>query len=212
MDIPNYDFNEDENTNFKQLYKYMPKSNFRMLICGGSNTGKTNLLFHILMKPLVYYDQIHLYGKNLEQEKYRHMIETMNDISSQVGYDIMHCNNDDIKPVNSLESDAQKIVIFDDFICDKNQKPLIDYFIQGRHKNCSVIYLSQSFYKTPKDIRLNCSHYIVYDFPSSNGRNMISRELNVTKDQYIKATKQPYSFLYVDKPMKTVKRNFYGNI
>ena len=41
---------------------------------------------------------------------------------------------------------------------------------------------------------------------------MISRELNVTKDQYIKATKQPYSFLYVDKPMKTVKKNFYGNI
>ena len=113
MDIPNYDFNEDENTNFKQLYKYMPKSNFRMSICRGSNTGKTNLLYHILMKPLVYYDQIHLYGKNLEQEKYRHMI---------------------------------------------------------------------------------------------------SRELNVTKDQYIKATKQPYSFLYVDKPMKTVKRNFYGNI
>ena len=141
MEIPNYDFNEDENTNFKQLYKYMPKSNFRMLICGNSGSGKTNLLYHILMKPLVYYDQIHLYGKNLEQEKYRHMIETMNDISSQVGYDIMHCNNDDIKPVNSLESDAQKIVIFDDFICDKNQKPLIDYFIQGRHKNCSVIYL-----------------------------------------------------------------------
>ena len=27
---------------------------------------------------------------------------------------------DDIKPVNSLESDTQKIVIFDDFICDKN--------------------------------------------------------------------------------------------
>ena len=57
------------------------------------------------------------------------MIETMNDISDQVGYDIMHRNNDDIKPVNSLENDAQKIVIFDDFICDKNQTPLIDYFI-----------------------------------------------------------------------------------
>ena len=196
MEIPNYDFNEDENTNFKQLYKYMPKSNFRMLICGNSGSGKTNLLYDILVKPLVYYDQIHLYGKNLEQEKYRHMIETMNDISSQVGYDIMHSNNDGIKPVNSLESDAQKIVIFENFICVKNQKPLIDYFIQGRHKNCSVIYLSQSFYKTPKD----------------NERNMISRELNVTNDQYIKATKQPYSFLYVDKPMKTVKRNFYGNI
>ena len=41
MDIPNYDFNEDEHTNFKQLYKYMPKSNFRMLICGNSGSGKT---------------------------------------------------------------------------------------------------------------------------------------------------------------------------
>ena len=41
---------------------------------------------------------------------------------------------------------------------------------------------------------------------------MISRELNVTKDQYIKAAKQPYSFLYVDKPMKTAKRNFHRNI
>ena len=57
------------------------------------------------------------------------MIETMNDIIGQVGYNIMHYNNDEIKPVNSLESDPQKIVIFDDFICEKNQKQLIDYFI-----------------------------------------------------------------------------------
>ena len=43
MEIPNYDFNEDENTNFKQLYNFMVKSNFRMLICGNSGSGKTNL-------------------------------------------------------------------------------------------------------------------------------------------------------------------------
>ena len=212
MEIPNYDSYEDENTNFKKLYSYMPDKPFRMLICGNSGSGKTNLLYHMLMKPLVYFDQVHLYGKNLEQEKYKHMIETMNDISRQVGYDIIHYNNDEIKPVDSLDSDSQKIVIFDDFICDKNQKPLIDYFIQGRHKNCSAIYLSQSFYKTPKDIRLNCSHYVVYDFRGNNERNLISRELNVTKDQYEKATKKPYSFLYIDKPKKLIKRNFYGNI
>ena len=150
MEIPNYDFNEDENTNFKQLYKYMPDKLFRMLICSNSGSGKTNLLYHMLMKPIVYYDQVHLYGKDLEQEKYKHMIETMNDISRQVSYDIIHYNNDEIKPVDSRDSDYQKIVIFDDFICDKNQKPLIDYFIQGRHKNCSAIYLSQSFTKHQK--------------------------------------------------------------
>ena len=38
------------------------------------------------------------------------------------------------------------------FVKKKNQEELINYFIQGRHKNCSVIYLSQSFYKTPRNI------------------------------------------------------------
>ena len=64
----------------------------------------------------------------------------------------------------------------------KKQRQLIDHFIQGRHKNCWVIYLSQSFYKTPKDIRLNCSHYCVYEFLSSRERNMISAELGVSME------------------------------
>ena len=47
----------------------------------------------------------------------------------------------------------KKIVIFDDFVCKKkNKNPLIDYFVNGTQKNCSVIYLSQSYYRTPKDM------------------------------------------------------------
>ena len=213
MEIPNYDSNIDKTNSYKQLYQYMPDDTFRMLICGNTGSGKTNLLYHMLMKPLVYYDQIHLYGKNLEQQKYQDMISTFDDISQSVDYNVLICSNDDIVPVENLMDDtAQKIVIFDDYVCDKNQKPLIDYFIRGRHKNCSVIYLSQSFYGTPKDIRLNCSHFCVYEFPSSNERNLISRELGVDKEQYINATNKPYSFLYVDKPKKMIRRNFYGKI
>ena len=150
MEIPNYDFNEDENKNFKQLYKYMPKSNFRMLICGNSGSGKTNLLYNIPMIPLVYYDKIHLYGKNLEQEKYRHMINTIKDISGQLGYDIMHCNNDDIKPVNCLESDSQKIVLFDDFICDKNQSHLSIISFKGCTRTVVLFTFHNHFIKVQK--------------------------------------------------------------
>ena len=213
MEIPNYDSNIDKTNSYKQLYQYMPDDTFRMLICGNSGSGKTNMLYHMLMKPLLFYDQIHLYGKNLEQQKYQDMISTFDDISQSVGYNVLVCSNDDIVPVeNLMDNTAQKIVIFDDFVCDKNQKPLIDYFIRGRHKNCSIIYLSQSFYGTPKDIRLNCSHFCIYEFPSSNERNLISRELGVDKEQYINATNKPYSFLYVDKPKKLIRRNFYGKI
>ena len=87
--------------------------------------------------------------------------------SGQTGYDVMTTSNDRIIPINHLNyEDNQKLIIFDDYVCEKNQRQIVDYFIQGRHKNCSVIYLSQSFYKTPRDIRLNCSHYCIYEFPS----------------------------------------------
>ena len=181
----------------------MPNDTFRMLICGNSGCGKTNLLFHMLMEPLLFYDEIHLYAKNLEQEKYQELMNKMNRISRETGYDILSVSNDIIIPINNLPyDDNQKIIIFDDYDCEKNQGEIVDYFIQGRHKNCSVIYLSQSFYKTPKDIRLNCSHYCIYEFPSSRERNMISSELCVDKEKYNKATEGKYNFLYVDKPRK----------
>ena len=200
MEIPNYD-RHDKNTNFKRLYGYMPSDTFRMLICGNSGSGKTNLLYHMLMKPLLYYDRIHLYAKNLEQQKYKDMLQTLTDISNSVGYNVLVCSNDDIIPVEELkDEDAQKIVIFDDFICEKNQKPLIDYFIRGRHKNCSVIYLSQSFYKTPKDIRLNCSHFCVYDFPSSNERGLISVSWVSKRINTLKQPKSHFHFYMLISP------------
>ena len=212
MEIPNYD-SDTKNKKFKQLYSFMPKDTFRMLICGNSGSGKTNLLYHMLIEPLLYFDEIHLYAKNLDQEKYQNLMNKMNEMSRTEGYDIMNVSNDRIIPINDIDyEDNQKLVIFDDYVCEKNQRQIVDYFIQGRHKNCSVIYLSQSFYKTPRDIRLNCSHYCIYEFPSSRERNMISSELGVDKEKFKKATKEPYSFLYVDKPKKKIKKNFYGNI
>ena len=166
MEIPNYDTNDNPDKKYKQLFPYMPSDTFRMLICGNSGRGKTNLLYHMLIKPLLYYDEIYLYARNLEQDKYQKLIQKMRELSSQLGYEILHVSNDAITPVTEMDyEDDQKLVIFDDYVCDKNQRQLIDYFIQGRHKNCSVVYLSPSFYKTPKDIRLNCSHYCLYEFP-----------------------------------------------
>ena len=77
MEIPNYDTNT-KNKKFKQHYSFMPNDTFRMLICGNSGSGKTNLLYHMLIAPLLYYDEIYLYAKNLEQEKYQNLINKMN--------------------------------------------------------------------------------------------------------------------------------------
>ena len=213
MEIPNYDSYDKKDKKFKQLFPYMPSDTFRMLICGNSGSGKTNLLYHMLIKPMLHYDEIYLYARNLEQDKYQKLIQKMRELSMKFGYEILHVSNDEIMPVTEMEyEDNQKLVVFDDYVCDKNQSKLINYFIQGRHKNCSVIYLSQSFYKTPKDIRLNCSHYCIYEFPSAREANRISSELGVDKDMYKEATKNPFTFLYVDKPKKHIAKNFTNNL
>ena len=71
MEIPNYDSNSDKTNSYKRLYQYMPDDTFRMLICGGSGSGKTNLLYHMLMKPLVYYDQTIYMQKILNRKNTR---------------------------------------------------------------------------------------------------------------------------------------------
>ena len=85
MEIPNYDV-DNKNKKFKQLYSFMPNDTFRMLICGNSGSGKTNLLYHMLIEPLLYCDKIYLYAKNLEQEKYQNLMKEMNEASEETGY------------------------------------------------------------------------------------------------------------------------------
>ena len=157
---------------------------------------------------LLYYDKIYLYAKNLQHPRYQNLLEMFQPISEEAGYPIIEASNDQIIPISEMTDDNQKLVIFDDFVCEKNQRPLIDYFICGREKNCSAIYLSQSYYKTPKDIRLNCSHFCIYEFPSSNEKSLICREPNTPKKRYEKAIEDPFSFLYIDMPRKFTSKNF----
>ena len=87
----------------KQLFEYMPNNTFRMLLAGTSGSGKTNLLSHILQNPLIYHDQIHLYAKNLDQDKYVNLIDKMNGISEHVGYPVLVASNDEILPVDQIQ-------------------------------------------------------------------------------------------------------------
>ena len=66
----NYDKPEEGDTDFTQIYKFMPDRPFGMLICSPSGGDKTNLLVDMLNRPL-YYDKIYLYAKNLQQSKYQ---------------------------------------------------------------------------------------------------------------------------------------------
>ena len=202
MKIPNYDPGSSK-SNYEQDHPCMPADVFRMLICGPSNSGKTNTLLHMLYE-LLEYDNIYLFSKNLHQNKYQELLQKFDEkINPKVGYDVIEAHGDEIIPLEELPVDTQKIVVFDDLVCEKNQNSIINYFINGRHKNCCVIYLSQTFYKVPKDIRVNCSHLCIFRLdPKENKR--IANEIGVDHEVLDRATDEKYSFLYYDKPQKIV--------
>ena len=201
--IPNYDPHFLRTTYYKQGHPCMPTDVFQMLICGPSNSGKTSILLHMLYN-LLEYDKVYLFSKNLHQNEYRALFKTLPQksppnlvtrLSRRQGMRLFHL------------VDNQKIVVVDDLVCESSQNAIINYFINGRHKNCSIIYLTQTFYKVPRKIRDNCSHFCIFAFlPKENER--IAGELGVDHQLLNSATDKEYSFFYYDKPQKLMKKNF----
>jgi len=158
-----------------------------VLICGPSNSGKTNILLRMLYELLEFH-KIYLFSKNLHQNKYQSLLQYFAEkINPEVGYEVIEAPGDEIIPLEELPVDNQKIAVFDDLVCENNQNSIINYFINGRHRNCCVIYLTQTFYKVPKHIRDNCSHFCILRFlPRENMR--IADEIGVDHTTLDRAT------------------------
>ena len=110
---------------FKQRYSFMPNDTVRMLICGNSGSGKTNLLLHMLLLLLCYVE-IFLYAKNLDQEKYQILNDEMNKISKELGFDVITISNEKIITMKDLGyEDNQKLIIFDDMFVKKIREKLL---------------------------------------------------------------------------------------
>ena len=126
MKILNYDVEDDVSSTFKQLYDFMPNQCFCLLITGPSSSGKSNLLLDMIYR-LLYFDKIYLYAKNLQQNKYQHLLNTFDSISKETGYPVIEANNENIIPLDEISDDGQKIVIFDDYLIILDRKMIAKF-------------------------------------------------------------------------------------
>ena len=63
------------------------------------------------------------------------------------------------------------LIVFDDMIADMESKkkinPIVtELFLIGRKLNISLVFISQSYFKVPKTIRLNVTHYFIRKIPN----------------------------------------------
>ena len=156
---------------------------FRMLIIGPSGSGKTNTLLHLIQNlkktKTTPADKIYLYAKDLSEPKYEFLI------NSRKNAGIKHFNDptefieysNDMKDVFTNIDDYNKqrkrkvLIIFDDMIADimssKKFKAIIkEHFIRCRKLNISIVFITQSYFRTPKDATLNSTHYVIIKIQS----------------------------------------------
>ena len=118
---------------------------------------------------------------------------------------------DTYKNINDYNPDKENkvLIVFDDMIADMiNNKKLnsivTELFIRGRKLSISLVFITQSYFKVPKDFRLNTSHFFIAKIPNERQLQQIvinhSSDIS-TKDFahiYRKYTAEPSSFFVID--------------
>ena len=123
---------------------------------------------------------------------------------------------DDIEDYNKKRK-RKVLIAFDDMISHvmphkKTQQVLKELFIRFRKLNISLCFLTQSYFSVPKDVRLNCTHYVI--FKLNNKRELQNIAINHSADIdckdflkiYRDCTKEPYNFLTIDTTQPVHKR------
>ena len=68
-----------------------------------------------------------------------------------------------------------------DMINNKKINPIVTVlFVRGRNLNISVVFIIQSYFKLPKDFRLNSTHFFIIKIPNKRKRKWIA--LNHSSD------------------------------
>ena len=210
------DYANENKTEHNQKWPYILDHPYRILIIGGSGSGKTNALLNLINnQPDI--DKIYLYAKDPYEAKYQYLINKRESIGLN-HYDdakafIEYSNNvqDDYKNIDQYNADKERkiLIVFDNMIADMiNNKMLnsivTELFIRGRKLNISLVFITQSYFKVLKDVTLNTTHFFITKIP--NKRELQQIALNHSSDistkdfinTYKKYTTKPYSFLAND--------------
>ena len=101
------------------------------------------------------------------------------------------------------------MIVIDDLIDDmtnnrKLNSVITELFIRGRKLNISVAFITESYFKVPKDVRLNSAHFLIMKIPNKRELQQIAlnNSSGISSKNFIKIYKkytvEPYSLLVND--------------
>ena len=101
------------------------------------------------------------------------------------------------------------LIVCDDMIADmiynkKLNSIVTELFIRGRKLNISLVFITQSYFETPKYVRLDTTHIFISKIPNKRELQqiVINHSSDISTKDFIKIhkkfTAEPYSFLVND--------------
>ena len=163
----------ENNKKHNEKWPYIPDHPYRILIIGGSGSGKTNALINLINEQNDI-DKIYLYAKDLSELKYEYLIKKREDVgirhvnNSNAFIECSGTMNDVYENINdcNLSRRREILIVFDDMIGDimtskKFQSIIRELFIRCRKLNISLVFITHSYFSVPKDVRLNSTQYLI---------------------------------------------------
>lgn len=210
-------------TKFKDRHKLAPKWPFKMIVCGYSGSGKTNLVLNLILYYL-HFNKLYVYAKKLDEPIYEYLQNLFNKMKEFIPDDTdndlgdFRSSLEDVESLDNLDESKQNLVIFDDFLNERDQHIIKDYFTKGRKHNCSTIYISQSYYGTPDSVRQNSDYIALFNTRNKRALSEFKKEfpLSISNDEftriYTNATKNNHNFLFIDLKTNDDKLKYRINL
>ena len=118
--------------------------------------------------------KIYLYAKDLRESKYEHLVNNCENAgmkhlnNSKAFIDCSNTVNDVYENIDLCNPNRKRkvLIVFDDMIADimtnkKFHSIIKELCIRCRKINISLVFVTQSYFSVPKDVRLNSAHYLI---------------------------------------------------
>ena len=71
-----------------------------------------------------------------------------------------------------------------DMLSNKNVNPIvIELFVRGRKLNISLVFITQSYFAIPKNVRLDSTHYFILKILNKNELQQIAFNLSFNQEK-----------------------------
>ena len=190
---------------------------FRLIAIGSSGSGKSNAIKNMLTLDAYGYrdwfkDDIFIVSETLGRD------ETWDSIELPKFHKMKDYNEDTLNQIIDYSSNTERgtLLLFDDMVCsdaiNKYKSTLMDkIFMLGRHSKVNAIFTSQKYNALSPKMRANATHCICFGLPTVSEKKMFlddNSDLGEIEARYGEATREPFSFLYIDRLTKKAYRNF----